>query len=206
MLLKLLHFGVSLLWQPNLHPTTIATYCLCYWAKLLKLSLTFLKYKMVVFCDALRVYLFNKVLRRINELRHVICRICDLHTQKSSIKGNGSKDKGQLRKWLSNASDNKQLLCPRNPNGRNVYLLYIHSRSAFSSSLFGLGCRNQMRKGTSSFEKHHIKTHTHCIPTALRLTTFRSWLVVNVAVLPSRKGSITGLPRLKYEIPLGLVK
>lgn len=160
---------------------------------------------MVIFCDVLRVYLFNKVLRRINGLRHVICQICDLHTQKSSIKGNGSKDKGQLRKGLSNASDNKQLLCPWNPNGRNVYLLYIYNRSAFSSSLFGLGCRNQMRKGTSSFEKHHIKTHTLC-PHCSKAYNLQKLLVVNVAILPSRKGSITGLPRLKYEILLGLVK
>lgn len=48
--------------------------------------------------------------------------------------------------------------------------------------------------------------HRHAAVMALRLSTFRSRSVVNVAILPSRRESVTGVQRLKDEIPLGHLK
>ena len=60
-------------------------------------------------------------------------------------------------------------------------------------------------------ERPHLESvgirRTRCaVAVALRPTTFRSWPVVNVATLPSGRGSITGVLKLKDEIPPGLVK
>ena len=66
----------------------------------------------------------------------------------------------------------------------------------------GLSSGSKMEKGTPSFGKHHNNTHTHththsATGVALRPTTFRSQPIANVAPLPSRRESITGVPRLR---------
>lgn len=162
MLFKLLYHGVSLLWQPSPHPTITATYCLSYWVKLFNLSPSLLICKMLVFCDVLiRSYLLSKVLRRINGLKCDMPNLWLTHTHKGSIKGSdSSKDKWHLAKWLSKTSDNKQRLCPQNPQGREC-VSAIYNTSAFSSGLCGLSRRNKMTKGTSS-GKHRNTTHLSC--------------------------------------------
>ncbi|XP_032134761.1 60S ribosomal protein L37 isoform X2 [Sapajus apella] len=60
-------------------------------------------------------------------------------------------------------------------------------------------------------ERHRLGSvvirRTRCAAAvALRPTTFRSLPAANVATQPSARESITGVPRLKDEIPPGLVE
>lgn len=85
-----------------------------------------------------------------------------------------------------------------NKDIKKVIINFLHS--GFFPQLFGLSHLNEMMKGTSSFGKH-----TLFCAVALRSTTFGSWPVADAAIPPSGRESITGVPRLKGEIPLGPV-
>ncbi|KAF3821651.1 hypothetical protein GH733_009693 [Mirounga leonina] len=68
------------------------------------------------------------------------------------------------------------------------------------------GPRNQMTKGTSSFEKRHVKMHTLC-PRCGSKAYHLQKLTCDKCGYPAKwKRKYNGVPRLKDEIPLGPVK
>jgi hypothetical protein len=82
----------------------------------------------------------------------------------------------------------------------------VQKRNAqFSSGLFGLVDRSKMMKGKLSCGKHHNKLHTLCCCCGSKAYTFRRQSVANVTTLLSTRESITGVPSLTDETPLGLV-
>uniref|UniRef100_A0A7N9D302 Uncharacterized protein n=1 Tax=Macaca fascicularis TaxID=9541 RepID=A0A7N9D302_MACFA len=107
------------------------------------------------------------------------------------IRGTGGQKRGM--QWPSRARRMAANWCLRDRSRRNC-----GARAAL--------CPLLRRRERHRLESVAIR-RTHCAAAvALRPTTFRSRPVANVATLPSARESITGVLRLKDEIPPELVE